>query len=96
MREVLRVVRRDTDFLRSAAAPLRKAAADIFWLRFLEDPERAPRRPPPASASRATAAPPLLPSSYPSGAHRAFFVISHDSARPTPPSVRPPVHPSIP
>ncbi|XP_020112748.1 uncharacterized protein LOC109727189 isoform X3 [Ananas comosus] len=67
MREVLRVVRRDTDFLRSAAAPLRKAAADIFWLRFLEDPERAPRRPPPASASRATAAPPLLPSSYPSG-----------------------------
>lgn len=34
--EVLRVLRKDAEFIGSATAPMRKAIGDFFWLRFLE------------------------------------------------------------
>lgn len=43
--EFMRVIRSDAEFIGTATAPIRKAVADIFWLRFLE------KKPASASAS---------------------------------------------
>lgn len=36
IREALRVVRSDVEFIGTATAPIRKAVGDFFWFRFLE------------------------------------------------------------